>query len=254
MACPSLSLRAFVLKSALQPCGPLHQRASPRSSVLRTTPQPCKPCLPLARHRFAVCYGANRASGVATLSIFQTCQCHYPGETCRCSNRSLPDHAELPHIPEGSSLVLPVSRPGVAWLCSPLGAICFWVYFVTSITRHSRCHSEKQFMGGFCTRKESTPFHGALVNKRLCGIAWRTTHTSRIRRVYPMVATGEIRALINRLSDIRGDLGRARFRVPYWTMTTPNPVIASSRAPPTGRSKYRIAHANSIGSRLVRRH
>ena len=116
----------FVLWAPLRTCGPFPLRALPRvfsttnrSATLTTRPAPHG--VPVA-----ACHSSDRASRVANIFPFLACQRQYPGESMsvRMSLTSR-HHDGLPLINGGSALALPVSRPGVAWLCSRLETICY---------------------------------------------------------------------------------------------------------------------------------
>ena len=66
-------------------------RHYPASQVLRASPPPCRPDLTLAGCRLARAIPPDRASRVASIPLFHACCRHYPGGTCRCLRRSLPD-------------------------------------------------------------------------------------------------------------------------------------------------------------------
>ena len=66
-------------------------RHYPASSVLRASPPPCRPDPALAGCRLARATPPDRASRVASIPLFHACCRHYPGGTCRCVCRSLPD-------------------------------------------------------------------------------------------------------------------------------------------------------------------
>ena len=70
---------------------PSLRRHYPASSVLQASPPPCRPDLALAGCRLARATPPGRASRVASTLLFHACCHHYPGGTCRCVCRSLPD-------------------------------------------------------------------------------------------------------------------------------------------------------------------
>ena len=66
-------------------------RRYPASQVLWASPRPCRPDLTLTGCRLARATPPNRASRVASIPLFHACCRQYPGGTCRCARRSLPD-------------------------------------------------------------------------------------------------------------------------------------------------------------------
>ena len=70
---------------------PSLRRHCPASSVLQASPPPCWPDLALAGCRLARATPPDRASRVASIPLFHACCRQYPGGTCRCLCRSLPD-------------------------------------------------------------------------------------------------------------------------------------------------------------------
>ena len=78
------------------PEAPSLRRRYPASLVLRASPSPCRPNLTLTGCRLARATPPSRASRPEFIegcvhSLFHACCRQYPGGTCRCSCRSLPD-------------------------------------------------------------------------------------------------------------------------------------------------------------------
>ena len=73
------------------PEAPSLRRHYPASLVLQASPPPCRSDLTLAGCRLARATPPDRASRVASIPLFHACCRHYPGGTCRCLRRSLPD-------------------------------------------------------------------------------------------------------------------------------------------------------------------
>ena len=73
------------------PEAPSLRRHYPVSQVIWASPPPCRPDPALAGCRLARATPPNRASRVASIPLFHACCRHYPGGTCRCMCRSLPD-------------------------------------------------------------------------------------------------------------------------------------------------------------------
>ena len=76
------------------PEAPSLRRRYPASPVVRASPPPCRPDLTLAGCRLARATPPDRASRVASTPLFHACYRHYPGGTCRCLRRSLPDRCQ----------------------------------------------------------------------------------------------------------------------------------------------------------------
>ena len=76
------------------PEAPSLRRRYPASPVLQASPPPCRPDLALAGCRLARATPPDRASRVASTLLFHACCRHYPGGTCRCMCRSLPDRCQ----------------------------------------------------------------------------------------------------------------------------------------------------------------
>ena len=76
------------------PEAPSLRRHYPASPVLQASPPPCRPNLTLAGCRLARATPPDRASRVASIPLFHACCRHYPGGTCRCVRRSLPDRCQ----------------------------------------------------------------------------------------------------------------------------------------------------------------
>ena len=76
------------------PEAPSLRRRYPASPVLQASPPPCRPDLALAGCRLARATPPDRASRVASIPLFHACCRHYPGGTCRCMCRSLPDRCQ----------------------------------------------------------------------------------------------------------------------------------------------------------------
>ena len=76
------------------PEAPSLRRHYPASQVLRASPPPYRPDPALAGCRLARATPPDRASRVASIPLFHACCRHYPGETCRCLRRSLPDRCQ----------------------------------------------------------------------------------------------------------------------------------------------------------------
>ena len=73
------------------PEAPSLRRHYPASPVLQASPPPCRPNLTLTGCRLARATPPDRASRVASTLLFHACCRQYPGGTCRCVRRSLPD-------------------------------------------------------------------------------------------------------------------------------------------------------------------
>ena len=76
------------------PEAPSLRRRYPASLVIQASPPPCRPDLALAGCRLARATPPDRASRVASIPLFHACCRHYPGGTCRCMCRSLPDRCQ----------------------------------------------------------------------------------------------------------------------------------------------------------------
>ena len=84
------------------PEAPSLRRRYPASPVLQASPPPCRPntgsspvqALTLAGCRLARATPPDRASRVASIPLFHACCRHYPGGSCRCMCRSLPDRCQ----------------------------------------------------------------------------------------------------------------------------------------------------------------
>ena len=76
------------------PEAPSLRRHYPASLVIWASPPPCRPDLTLAGCRLARATPPARASRVASIPLFHACCRHYPGGTCRCMCRSLPDRCQ----------------------------------------------------------------------------------------------------------------------------------------------------------------
>ena len=118
-------------------------------------------------------HGTDRASRVATLSIFHACRRHYPGGNRPVhSSFSSQPVGGLPLFPGGSTSALTVSRPArrslafrPAWSLSRPRRPFYQsasAHIVTSMNRSGRYQPERQLLGGVRTHQESAPFHGAL--------------------------------------------------------------------------------------------
>ena len=81
------------------PEAPSLRRRYPASPVLQASPPPCRPDLALAGCRLARATPPDRASRVASIPLFHACCRHYPGGTCRCMCRSLPDRCQPSPFP-----------------------------------------------------------------------------------------------------------------------------------------------------------
>ena len=79
--------------------------------VLQASPPPCRPDLTLAGCRLARATPPDRASRVASTLLFHACCRHYPGGTCRCLRRSLPDRWQPSPISRRVGSALRVSGP-----------------------------------------------------------------------------------------------------------------------------------------------
>ncbi len=117
-------------------------------------------------------HGTNRASRVATPSIFHACRRHYPGGNRPVlSSLSSQPVGGLPLMTGGSASASTVSRPArrslafrPAWSLSRPWQPFYQsasVHFVTSMNRPGRYQPE-QLLRGIRTHQESAPFHGAL--------------------------------------------------------------------------------------------
>ena len=76
------------------PEAPSLHRHYPASSVIRASPPPCRPNLSLAGCRLARATPPDRVSRVASIPLFHACCRQYPGGTCRCMRRSLPNRCQ----------------------------------------------------------------------------------------------------------------------------------------------------------------
>ena len=72
---------------------------------------PHRPDLTLAGCQLARAMPPARASRVASIPLFHACCRQYPGGTCRCMRRSLPDRCQPSPLSGGSASALHVSRP-----------------------------------------------------------------------------------------------------------------------------------------------
>ena len=78
---------------------PSLRRRYPASPVLQASPPPCRPDLALTGCRLARATPPGRASRVASIPLFHACCRHYPGGSCRCVRRSLPDRCQPSPFP-----------------------------------------------------------------------------------------------------------------------------------------------------------
>ena len=90
----SHSLDPFPFGHRSSPEAPSLCRHYPASSVIWASPRPCRPDLTLAGCQLARATPPARASRVASTPLFHACRRHYPGGTCRCLRRSLPDRCQ----------------------------------------------------------------------------------------------------------------------------------------------------------------
>ena len=73
------------------PEAPFLRRHCPASQVLWASPRPRRPDLTLTGCQLTRATPPDRASRVASIPLFHACCRYYPGGTCRCMRRSLPD-------------------------------------------------------------------------------------------------------------------------------------------------------------------
>ena len=146
------------------PEAPSLHRHYPASSVIRASPPPCRPNLSLAGCRLARATPPDRVSRVASIPLFHACCRQYPGGTCRCMRRSLPNRCQpsplsgpgrLPHYAFrgllGDSLRVTARMVAKPPLGGPLRRSAS-DDVVTSTIRSDCYRLERQLPGGIRTR------------------------------------------------------------------------------------------------------
>ena len=172
-------LRPSVIPPHLRPLS--STGITPRLQYYGPLRHPAGPACP-SRGSGCRVHGTDRASRVATLSIFHACRRHYPGGN-RPVHSSLSSRpvGGLPLFPGGSTSASTVSRPArrslafrPAWSLSRPRRPFYQsasAHIVTSMNRFGRYQPERQLLGGIRTHQESAPFHGAL-ETLLYRVAW----------------------------------------------------------------------------------
>ena len=198
-------------------------------------------------------HGTDRASRVATLSIFHACRRHYPGGNRPVhSSFSSQPVGGLPLFPGGSTSALTVSRPArrslafrPAWSLSRPRRPFYQsasAHIVTSMNRSGRYQPERQLLGGVRTHQESAPFHGALKTWLYPTVKPSRAEPSRAEpsRAEPSRAEPS-RAEPSRAEPSRAEPSRAEPR-PTWQDRRRGHERSQSRGPALRRS---------CGSRIV---